>query len=113
MTVPAVFLQTLNFVDACYIVAFSLFIYGMSGLTLKAVGFCFEYPAPDPENVPRAGPSGPRRRPVRPGRASKIRRTGQQAPGHRLHRRGKLRLVDAASPPGPAAERAADARRDD
>ena len=33
MTVPAVFLQTLNFVDACYIVAFSLFIYGMSGLT--------------------------------------------------------------------------------
>jgi len=31
--VPAVFLQSTNFIDACYIVAFSLFIYGMSGLT--------------------------------------------------------------------------------
>jgi NAD(P) transhydrogenase subunit beta len=31
--VPAVFLQSQNFVDALYIVAFSLFIYGMSGLT--------------------------------------------------------------------------------
>jgi NAD(P) transhydrogenase subunit beta len=30
---PAVFLQSNNFIDACYIVAFSLFIYGMSGLT--------------------------------------------------------------------------------
>ena len=30
---PAVFLQTTNFIDALYIVAFSLFIYGMSGLT--------------------------------------------------------------------------------
>jgi H+-translocating NAD(P) transhydrogenase subunit beta len=28
-----VFLQSTNFIDACYIVAFSLFIYGMSGLT--------------------------------------------------------------------------------
>jgi proton-translocating NAD(P)+ transhydrogenase subunit beta len=28
-----VFLQRANFIDACYIVAFSLFIYGMSGLT--------------------------------------------------------------------------------
>jgi NAD(P) transhydrogenase subunit beta len=27
------FLQRANFIDACYIVAFSLFIYGMSGLT--------------------------------------------------------------------------------
>jgi len=31
--VPAVFLDSNNFVDACYIVAFGLFIYGMSGLT--------------------------------------------------------------------------------
>jgi NAD(P) transhydrogenase subunit beta len=31
--IPAVFLQSTNFIDACYIVAFSLFIYGMSGLT--------------------------------------------------------------------------------
>jgi NAD(P) transhydrogenase subunit beta len=31
--VPAVFLQSENFIDACYIVAFGLFIYGMSGLT--------------------------------------------------------------------------------
>jgi NAD(P) transhydrogenase subunit beta len=30
---PAVFLQSSNFIDALYIVAFSLFIYGMSGLT--------------------------------------------------------------------------------
>jgi NAD(P) transhydrogenase subunit beta len=30
---PAVFLQSTNFIDACYIVAFGLFIYGMSGLT--------------------------------------------------------------------------------
>jgi H+-translocating NAD(P) transhydrogenase subunit beta len=29
----AVFLQSTNFIDACYIVAFGLFIYGMSGLT--------------------------------------------------------------------------------
>ena len=28
-----IFLQRSNFIDACYIVAFSLFIYGMSGLT--------------------------------------------------------------------------------
>src|SRR5262249_18290756 len=28
-----IFLQQSNFIDACYIVAFSLFIYGMSGLT--------------------------------------------------------------------------------
>jgi NAD(P) transhydrogenase subunit beta len=28
-----IFLQSANFIDACYIVAFSLFIYGMSGLT--------------------------------------------------------------------------------
>src|SRR5437588_2650545 len=33
MLAPAVFLQSSNFIDACYIVAFSLFIYGMSGLT--------------------------------------------------------------------------------
>jgi proton-translocating NAD(P)+ transhydrogenase subunit beta len=33
MVVPAVFLQSTNFIDACYIVAFGLFIYGMSGLT--------------------------------------------------------------------------------
>ncbi len=33
MTVSTVFLQNANFVDALYIVAFSLFIYGMSGLT--------------------------------------------------------------------------------
>jgi H+-translocating NAD(P) transhydrogenase subunit beta len=31
--VGTVFLQKANFIDACYIVAFSLFIYGMSGLT--------------------------------------------------------------------------------
>jgi proton-translocating NAD(P)+ transhydrogenase subunit beta len=31
--VPAIFLQSTNFIDALYIVAFSLFIYGMSGLT--------------------------------------------------------------------------------
>ena len=31
--VATLFLQRLNFIDACYIVAFSLFIYGMSGLT--------------------------------------------------------------------------------
>ena len=33
MIVPAIFLQSSNFIDALYIVAFSLFIYGMSGLT--------------------------------------------------------------------------------
>ena len=33
MIVATIFLQSLNFIDACYIVAFSLFIYGMSGLT--------------------------------------------------------------------------------
>ncbi|HLY48599.1 MAG TPA: NAD(P)(+) transhydrogenase (Re/Si-specific) subunit beta [Solirubrobacteraceae bacterium] len=33
MYVPAIFLQSTNFIDYCYIVAFSLFIYGMSGLT--------------------------------------------------------------------------------
>jgi NAD(P) transhydrogenase subunit beta len=33
MLVPGVFLQSSNFIDACYIVAFALFIYGMSGLT--------------------------------------------------------------------------------
>ena len=33
MTVATIFLQQTNFIDACYIVAFSLFIYGMSGLT--------------------------------------------------------------------------------
>jgi NAD(P) transhydrogenase subunit beta len=33
MLVPAVFLQSSNFIDACYILAFALFIYGMSGLT--------------------------------------------------------------------------------
>ena len=33
MIVPAVFLQSNNFIDSCYIVAFGLFIYGMSGLT--------------------------------------------------------------------------------
>jgi NAD(P) transhydrogenase subunit beta len=33
MLTPAVFLQSVNFVDALYIVAFALFIYGMSGLT--------------------------------------------------------------------------------
>jgi H+-translocating NAD(P) transhydrogenase subunit beta len=30
---PAIFLQSTNFIDALYIVAFSMFIYGMSGLT--------------------------------------------------------------------------------
>ena len=75
-----------------------------------------------PALVPGAGPRepaparrqpGPRRRPVRPGQGLEgTERTGPQAPGHRLHRRGQLRLVDAASAPGPAAERAADARRD-
>jgi NAD(P) transhydrogenase subunit beta len=33
MLVPAVFLQSSNFINALYIVAFGLFIYGMSGLT--------------------------------------------------------------------------------
>ncbi len=33
MIVPAVFLQSTNFIDVLYIIAFSLFIYGMSGLT--------------------------------------------------------------------------------
>ena len=33
MIAPAIFLQSTNFIDALYIVAFSLFIYGMSGLT--------------------------------------------------------------------------------
>ena len=33
MIVATTFLQSTNFIDACYIVAFSLFIYGMSGLT--------------------------------------------------------------------------------
>ncbi len=33
MLVPAVFLQSENFIDLLYIVAFALFIYGMSGLT--------------------------------------------------------------------------------
>ena len=33
MIVATIFLQSTNFIDACYIVAFSLFIYGMSGLT--------------------------------------------------------------------------------
>ena len=35
MIVPAIFLQSSNFIDALYIVAFSLFIYGMSGLTAR------------------------------------------------------------------------------
>ena len=75
-----------------------------------------------PARVPGAGPRepapagrqpGPLRRPVRPGQGLEgAERTGQQAPGHRLHRRGQLRLLDAASAPGAAAERAADARRD-
>jgi H+-translocating NAD(P) transhydrogenase subunit beta len=30
---PAVFLQSVNFIDALYIIAFAMFIYGMSGLT--------------------------------------------------------------------------------
>jgi NAD(P) transhydrogenase subunit beta len=33
MILPAVFLQSTDFVDAMYIVAFSMFIYGLSGLT--------------------------------------------------------------------------------
>jgi NAD(P) transhydrogenase subunit beta len=33
MGAGTIFLQRANFIDACYIVAFSLFIYGMSGLT--------------------------------------------------------------------------------
>src|SRR5947209_5355736 len=33
MLAPAIFLQSPNFIDALYIVAFSMFIYGMSGLT--------------------------------------------------------------------------------
>jgi NAD(P) transhydrogenase subunit beta len=33
MLVPAIFLQSANFVDILYIVAFGLFIYGLSGLT--------------------------------------------------------------------------------
>ena len=33
MILATIFLQRTNFIDACYIVAFSLFIYGMSGLT--------------------------------------------------------------------------------
>ena len=33
MILGTIFLQSSNFIDACYIVAFSLFIYGMSGLT--------------------------------------------------------------------------------
>src|SRR5206468_4222712 len=33
VTLPAVFLQSTNFIDAAYIVAFGLMIYGMSGLT--------------------------------------------------------------------------------
>jgi H+-translocating NAD(P) transhydrogenase subunit beta len=33
VSVATIFLQRTNFIDACYIVAFSLFIYGMSGLT--------------------------------------------------------------------------------
>src|SRR5438270_10402901 len=33
MSLSTIFLQSSNFIDACYIVAFALFIYGMSGLT--------------------------------------------------------------------------------
>src|SRR5947209_2773241 len=33
MHAATIFIQRANFIDACYIVAFSLFIYGMSGLT--------------------------------------------------------------------------------
>ena len=33
VTAGTIFLQKQNFIDACYIVAFALFIYGMSGLT--------------------------------------------------------------------------------
>jgi proton-translocating NAD(P)+ transhydrogenase subunit beta len=33
VTLGTIFLQSPNFIDACYIVAFGLFIYGMSGLT--------------------------------------------------------------------------------
>ena len=33
MSAGTIFLQQQNFIDVCYIVAFSLFIYGMSGLT--------------------------------------------------------------------------------
>jgi len=33
MLAPAIFLQSVNFVDALYIIAFALFIYGLSGLT--------------------------------------------------------------------------------
>ena len=86
----------------------------LSSGALKAVGVLLGYPAPGPgEPAPAGRQPGPRRRPVRPGQGlEEAERTGRQAPGHRLHRRGELRLVDAASPPGSAAERAADARRD-
>src|SRR2546421_6927894 len=33
MLLPGIFLQSTDFIDACYIVAFALFIYGLSGLT--------------------------------------------------------------------------------
>src|SRR5437588_7961288 len=33
MAAGTIFLQSTNFIDACYIVAFGMFIYGMSGLT--------------------------------------------------------------------------------
>jgi len=33
VSLATIFIQRTNFIDACYIVAFSLFIYGMSGLT--------------------------------------------------------------------------------
>ena len=80
----------------------------LSSGALKAVGVLLSYPAPDPESQPRPAASLVRADvPAAPARVFEgAERTGHQAPGHRLHRRGQLRLLDAASAPGPAAERA-------
>ena len=68
-----------------------------------------------PALLPGAGPGAPGRGPppawsARPASGRGLQgteRAGFQAPGHRLHRRGQLRLLDAASAPGPAAGRRA------
>ena len=86
----------------------------LSSGALKAVGVLLSYPAPDPESLPRPAASLVRASvPSVPAGVTKTERPGVQAPGHRLHRRGQLRLLDAASPAGSAAGRRARPRQHD
>ena len=87
-------------------------VYGdLSSGALKAVGVLLSYPAPDPETLPRPAASLVRTAPVRAAQGAE--RTRHQAARHRLHRRGQLRLLDAAAAPGPPAERRARPRHHD